>query len=81
MRPGFAVEDGVALHFRRTRLKRVVSSRLEASAYMVEPGGDGVVETRLEASYLGAGQALCESDPPARTRDVRRPASPEPVAA
>ncbi len=27
MRAGFAAEDGVALHFRRTRLKRVVSSR------------------------------------------------------
>ena len=27
MRPGFAAEDGVALHFRRTRLKHAVSSR------------------------------------------------------
>ena len=27
MRPGYAAEDGVALHFRRTRLERVVSSR------------------------------------------------------
>jgi dipeptidase E len=54
MRPGFAVEDGVALHFRRTRLRRVVSSRPDGSAYRVEPAADGVVETRLKASHLGA---------------------------
>src|SRR6202165_1628775 len=42
---GFAVEDGVALHFCRTRLKRVVSSRLDGCAYRVEHGNDGVVET------------------------------------
>jgi dipeptidase E len=40
MRPGFAVEDGVALHFRRTRLRRVVSSRPDGNAYRVEPLGD-----------------------------------------
>jgi dipeptidase E len=51
---GFAVEDGVALHFRRTRLKRVVSSRPDGCAYRVEPAADGVVETRLKAAYLGA---------------------------
>jgi dipeptidase E len=60
---GFAVEDGVALHFRRTRLKRVVSSRSDGSAYLVEPVLDGVVETRLKASYLGAPTA--GEDPPA----------------
>jgi dipeptidase E len=55
MRPGFAAEDGVALHFRRTRLERVVSSRPDGRAYRVEPAGDGVVvEAPLEACYLGA---------------------------
>jgi dipeptidase E len=61
MRAGFAVEDGVALHFRRTRLKRVVSSRSDASAYRVEPLGDGVVETRLTVSRLGGGPVACDS--------------------
>jgi peptidase E len=53
MRPGFAVEDGVGLHFRRTRLERVVSSRPDGCAYKVEPAGaGGVVEVRLEAELL-----------------------------
>jgi len=61
---GFAVEDGVALHFRRTRLRRVVSSRTRAWAYRVEATPEGVVETRLATSYLGAaGGDACE--PPA----------------
>jgi dipeptidase E len=54
MRPGFAAEDGVALHFRRTRLERVVSSRPDGRAYRVEPAAAGVVETPLETAYLGA---------------------------
>jgi len=53
MRPGFAADDGVALHFRRTRLKRAVSSRPGGCAYRVEHTGDGVVETPLEVTYLG----------------------------
>ncbi|HXM87402.1 MAG TPA: hypothetical protein VN889_07185, partial [Solirubrobacteraceae bacterium] len=54
MRAGFAVEDGVALHFRRARLKRVVSSRPDGAAYRVEHACDGVVETPLDVNYLGA---------------------------
>ena len=61
MRSGFAVEDGVALHFRRTRLKRVVSSRPDGSAYRVEPLGDGVVETPLAVTRLGAAPATPDS--------------------
>jgi dipeptidase E len=57
MRPGFAVEDGVALHFRGTSLERVVSSRPSRLAYRVEPAPDGVVETPLEAACLGADTA------------------------
>jgi dipeptidase E len=53
VRPGFAVEDGAALHFVGRELRRVVSSRPRARAYRVEPGGGGVVETPLETSYLG----------------------------
>jgi dipeptidase E len=83
MRAGFAAEDGVALHFRRTRLARVVSSRAEARAYRVEHAGDGVVETPLQVSYLGEEPvAPRDSDPApgeapaarrARRRPVRRP--------
>jgi dipeptidase E len=54
MCPGFAAEDGVGLHFRGTRLARVVSSRSGARAYRVEPAAAGVVELALEADYLGA---------------------------
>ena len=54
MLPGFAVEDGVALHFRDTALTRVVSSRPDGCAYRVESSAGGVEETRLEVSYLGA---------------------------
>lgn len=55
MRPGFAAEDGVALHFRRTRLHGAVSSRPDGRAYRVEHAADGVVETPLETVYLGEG--------------------------
>jgi dipeptidase E len=54
MSAGFAVEDGVALHFRRTRLHAVVSSRANALAYRVERVKGCALETPLEASYLGA---------------------------
>jgi peptidase E len=54
MRPGFAAEDGVALHFRRTRLQRAVSSRPDGCAYRVEHTGDGVAETPLDVAFLGA---------------------------
>jgi dipeptidase E len=55
MRAGFAVDDGVALHFEDTRLERVVSSRPDGAAYHVERVDDRVVETALEVSALGAG--------------------------
>jgi peptidase E len=53
MRPGFAADDGAALHFRGKELVRVVSSRPRAMAYRVEPIGDEVVETPLPVEYLG----------------------------
>src|SRR6185437_4306782 len=65
MRPGFAAEDGVALHFRRTRLKHAVSSRADGCAYRVEHARDGVVETPLKVTYLGdtpvAGQTASDT--------------------
>ncbi|TMK97799.1 MAG: peptidase E [Actinobacteria bacterium] len=59
MLSGFAVEDGVALHFRRTRLARVVSARPDGRAYRVERCGRSVQETSLEVAFLGAA-----SEPP-----------------
>jgi len=53
MRPGFAADDGAALHFRGEELHRVVSSRPHAQAYRVEPVDDEVVETPLAIEYLG----------------------------
>src|SRR3984885_8774838 len=52
MRPGYAAEDGVALHFRGTLLERAVSSRPNAHAYRVEPAGESVVEVPLEVTCL-----------------------------
>ncbi len=75
MRGGFAVEDGVALHFRATRLAATVSSRPGGRAFRVKPAGDRVVETPLDVAFLGAdpaprtpvGQAT-PTEPTARTR-------------
>jgi dipeptidase E len=53
MRPGYAADDGAALHFRSEHLHAVVSSRVRANAYRVEPVDDEVVETVLEPVYLG----------------------------
>jgi dipeptidase E len=72
MRPGFAAEDGVALHFRGTRLERVVSSRRNGRGYRVEAVGDIVVEAPLEAAYLGTDTAAAE-------RVVPEPLVAEPV--
>jgi dipeptidase E len=79
MLDGFAVEDGVALYFRRTRLASVVSSRRDGRAYRVQSSADGVVETPLESSYLGGEDAPverplggAESVSSARSRRARR---------
>jgi dipeptidase E len=53
MRGGFAADDGVALHFKRTALHRAVSSRADGNAYEVRLQGSEVAETRLPVSYLG----------------------------
>ena len=53
MRPGYACQDGAALHFRGTELARVVASRREACAYHVAYVDGQVSETALAADYLG----------------------------
>jgi len=50
---GYAAEDGSALHFVGDDLARVVSSRPNAGAHRVEVVDGEVIETRLEADYLG----------------------------
>ncbi len=55
MLAGFAADDGAALHFQGTALVEVVSSRIGAAAYRVEMANGNVVETRLEARFLGDG--------------------------
>ena len=54
MRPGYAAEDGAALHFRGLELSVAVASRPNAYAWRLEQRGDGIAETRLATAYLGA---------------------------
>ncbi len=44
--PGYAADDGAALHFVGTELRGVVSSREAARAYRVEPGSETPIEPR-----------------------------------
>ncbi len=50
---GYAVDDGVALHFVGDKLEKVVSSRLQPKAYTLERVDQTVKETILEPIYLG----------------------------
>ncbi len=52
IRPGYAADDDVALHFRDGQLHRVVTARADALAYGLAPGQDGVREERLSAELL-----------------------------
>jgi peptidase E len=52
--PGYAADDGAALHFVGRRLKQVVSSRPTAGAYRVSLRRGKVVEAPLPVRYLGA---------------------------
>jgi peptidase E len=61
MAPGFAAEDGTALHFVGTELEQVVASRTAARAYRLERRGPLVVETRLATRFLGAPEPWLES--------------------
>ncbi len=53
MCPGYAAEDGTALHFQGPRLVAAVSSRPDARAWCVGDRGDRVIETALPTRYLG----------------------------
>ncbi len=45
--PGYAADDGAALHFVGTELKEVVGSQPGASGYRVEPGSERPIAARL----------------------------------
>jgi dipeptidase E len=53
MRPGYAAEDGAALHFVGSELSRVVASRPESRGYRIDADGQRVVEMRIATLYLG----------------------------
>lgn len=61
MRPGYAADDGVALHFCGTRLERVLSSRAGGRAYRVEIQEAEVIEQPLEVQRLDGDQALARA--------------------
>ncbi len=51
--PGYAADDGAALHFAGTELAEVVAAREGARSFRVERAEDGVVETPLAVRFLG----------------------------
>ena len=44
--PGYAADDGAALHFDGTELREVVATHLGATGYRVEPGGETALPAR-----------------------------------
>jgi dipeptidase E len=81
MRPGFAADDGVALHFRGTLLERAVSSRRDGRAYRVEPASDSVVEVPLAVTHLDSDPTLAlagEIDPAPSSSEALTPGSAPP---
>ncbi len=53
MRPGYAADDGAALHFIGTDLVKSVSSRPDAKVYYVRKNEDSAEHRELEMDYLG----------------------------
>ena len=73
MCPGYAAEDGTALHFRGSKLIAAVSSRPEARAWCVGDRGDQVIETPLPTRYLGEAGSDAAGD-------AGKPSRPSPEA-
>ncbi|MEI2663412.1 peptidase E [Rossellomorea sp. LJF3] len=53
LKPGYAADDGAALHFIDGGLAKAVSSRPHASAYRVEKKDGVIQEYRIATNYLG----------------------------
>ena len=73
MAPGFAVEDGAALHFQGDRLHRVVTSRAGARAFRMRCTGGRVARKPLASTYLGG------TERPARVDEPSIVPAPEPA--
>ena len=54
MTPGFAIDDGAAIHFTNNRIPRVVASRQGATAYRVYWTGAEVREEPMPVEYLSS---------------------------
>jgi peptidase E len=54
MKPGYAIEDAVAAHFRNGRLERVVAKKAGAKAYHVSVDAGTIRETPLDVTWLPA---------------------------
>ena len=52
IKPGYAIEDAVAVHFKNGRLERVVSKKAGATAYYVSAEEGPVKEVALEVTLL-----------------------------
>jgi dipeptidase E len=50
--PGFAIDDGAAIHFTNNRVHRIVASRMGATAYRVYAAGAEVREEPMPVEYL-----------------------------
>jgi dipeptidase E len=62
MKPGYAADDGAAVHFVDEALYKTVSSRRNSSSYRVEVQDNEIVELKLDGIYLGEkGSGLQES--------------------
>ncbi|MCJ7624076.1 MAG: peptidase E [Anaerolineaceae bacterium] len=53
IRPGYALDDGVGLHYCTEKLEKIISSRPAARAYRLEVVAGEVVEQTLEPNFLG----------------------------
>jgi peptidase E len=58
MRPGYAADDGAALHFIGGELADVVTSRPGAGAFHVQSVGGEAIESPLAARFLGRPEVL-----------------------
>jgi peptidase E len=58
MKPGYAADDGAALHFVGEKLAQVVASRPQARAYRIEARGERVLTTQLATRYLGDSEVI-----------------------
>ncbi|MBU9710599.1 Type 1 glutamine amidotransferase-like domain-containing protein [Evansella tamaricis] len=55
IKPGYAADDGVALHYINNEISKIISSRQDAKAYhlSLDERSGQVVETELPTEYLG----------------------------